>query len=159
MIEVEITDDVQAKAKAIVNGKFSDNGNLISAIGAVVVADYYGVDVVEGFKGREATCDMVVGDKKIYVGSKQIKWAGPPRIDFEASVGKSTLGAVEADQYIFVSLSNFDKAYIMGGVDVDEFLDKSTFLPEGTVDPVNGYVNRKNSYNISDETLHDLRAL
>ena len=67
MIEVEITEDVQAKAKAIVNGKFSDNGNLISAIGAVVVADYYGVDVAEGFKGREATCDMVVGLSLIHI--------------------------------------------------------------------------------------------
>ena len=159
MIGVEITEDVLTKAKAVANGKFTDNGNLISAVGAVVVADYYGVDIVENFKSNSVAYDMLVDDKKIYVGTKQTKWDGPPRAYFEASVNKLTLHVSEADYLIFVSLSNFDKAYIMGGMDIDEFLDESSFLPEGAVDPTNGYKNRKDCLNIAYEKLHDLEVL
>jgi|TARA_R100001530_G_scaffold34136_2_gene26677 hypothetical protein len=161
MIEVEITEDILDRARDVAdswdyNGSGNDltsSGNLIGAVGALIVADNYGVDLVD-----HTEYNMIVDGRKIYVKTKQRR-AGPPKGYYEASVNRSAMHVLKPDYFVFVSLRELDTAYIMGGIDVGEFISRSRFLAEGVVDPTNGYKNRKDCFNIAYEKLHGLEVL
>ena len=66
---------------------------------------------------------------------------------------------IDADYYIFVSLYKQEKAYIMGTMKTDEFLEKSTAYKKGDIDLSNNFKVRINCHNIAYEKLHDLGVL
>ena len=157
--EVSITEDILREARYVADGwdkgnEFSSKGNLIGAVGAVVVADYYGVGLVS-----HPEYNMRKDGKKIYVKTKQRR-KGPPEGYYEASVNRSSMHTLNPDYFVFVSLAELDTAYIMGYIEVNEFISKAHLLEEGAIDPTNGYKNRKACFNIAYDRLNaDIRWL
>ena len=158
MIEaVRITEDILDRARAFasttqLNEKMSirkNDGAFIGAVGAVVVADLYGVELED-----QPEYDMIVEDKKISVKTKQRR-VGPPAGYYEASVTKESLHVLNPDYFVFVSLYKLEIAYIMGMIEVNEFVEKARYVEEGVIDTTNGYRNRKACYNLAYEELND----
>ena len=180
MIEVEITEDIVEEAKKYnqyVRGasestwgnkvSVSETGWLVGRIGTLVVANYYDVpltsidktDFVVGGPDTfySPSYDMLVDGYKIVVKTKTRNV--PPLPHYEASVPGQSIDMIDADYYIFVSLYKQEKAYIMGTMKTDEFLEKSTAYKKGDIDLSNNFKVRINCHNIAYEKLHDLGVL
>ena len=161
MEEIDITpallDKARQNSRYIVRNKSASirggDGAFIGSIGTAIVADYYGVSVVDSEQWTVAAYDMVIDGDKIEVKTKQR--SVPPKHYYEASVTTQSLHVLDPDYFIFVSLLNLDKAFIMGAVEVNEFYDKATRLSAGDVDPSNNYVVRKDCLNIAYSELGD----
>ena len=161
MEEIDITpallDKARQNSRYIVRNKSASirggDGAFIGSIGTAIVADYYGVSVVDSEQGTVAAYDMVIDGDKIEVKTKQR--SVPPKHYYEASVTTQSLHVLDPDYFIFVSLLNLDKAFIMGAIEVNEFYDKATRLSAGDIDPSNNYVVRKDCLNIAYSELGD----
>ena len=161
MEEIDITpallDKARQNSRYIVRNKSASirggDGAFIGSIGTAIVADYYGVSVVDSEQWTVASYDMVIDGDKIEVKTKQR--SVPPKHYYEASVTTQSLHVLDPDYFIFVSLLNLDKAFIMGAIEVNEFYDKATRLSAGDIDPSNNYVVRKDCLNIAYSELGD----
>ena len=167
---VRITEDILDRASDFAsttkrNEKMSirkHDGAFIGAVGAVAVADFYGValedqpeyDMIIEMPTRTIRGREVSVDKKISVKTKQRR-VGPPAGYYEASVTKESLHVLNPDYFVFVSLYKLEIAYIMGMIEVNEFAEKARFVEEGVIDTTNGYRNRKACYNLAYEELND----
>ena len=161
MEEIDITpallDKARQNSRYIVRNKSASirggDGAFIGSIGTAIVADYYGGSVVDSEQWTVAAYDMVIDGDKIEVKTKQR--SVPPKHYYEASVTTQSLHVLDPDYFIFVSLLNLDKAFIMGPIEVIEFYDKATRLSAGDIDPSNNYVVRKDCLNIAYSELGD----
>ena len=168
MIEVEITEGMKERAQEnsryiIRNEKASIRGSggaFVGSLGTLVVADHYGAEIIDTWRtGDYATTvyDMLIDGQKIEVKTKQR--SVPPRPFYEASITAQSLQMLDPDYFVFVSLYNLEKAYIMGAIQVDEFMGKATPYMKGEVDPSNNYRVPKDCYSIVYEKLYDLEVL
>ena len=161
MEEIDITpallDKARQNSRYIVRNKSASirggDGAFIGSIGTAIVADYYGVSVVDSEQWTVAAYDMVIDGDKIEVKTKQR--SVPPKHYYEASVTTQSLHVLDPDYFIFVSLLNLDKAFIMGAIEVNEFYDKATRFSAGDIDPSYIYVVRKDCLNIAFSELGD----
>lgn len=82
----------------------------------------------------------------------------PPHLNYECSVPEYAINMQKANLYVFVSLTEiknieyshkkYPEAYIVGVISKRRFQELSRYWPQGAIDPLNGYVIKKNCYNV-----------
>ncbi|MFJ5315716.1 hypothetical protein [Pectobacterium versatile] len=82
----------------------------------------------------------------------------PPNLNYECSIPEYTINMQKANLYVFVSLTEiknmelshkkYPEAYIVGVISKSRFQKLARYWPQGSVDPLNGYVIKKSCYNV-----------
>lgn len=137
MIEIRITQahleeanfksrDLGVLRNSINNGK----GNVAGFLGEIVVAEYYGWQN-KNFDVVNYDYDLTHKKHKIDVKTKARKVK--PRDNYFATIADFNTRQA-CDYYFFVSISNYEVAYLMGIIKKNDFYEKATFNLKGEYD-------------------------
>lgn len=135
MVEVTITDEIleEAKVKAEELGKLRNSitageGNLAGFTGEICSTKVIGGELANTYH-----YDFITSDGKTW-DAKTKRRTGRPRSHYNCAVADYNT-TQQCDNYIFVSLENLDKAYIVGWLPKEEFYQKAKFRKQGEIDP------------------------
>jgi hypothetical protein len=144
IVTINITEDQRQRARErdpgrALNHSFTNGaGNLVGALGEVIVHDYY----QPSFKFPDKThydYDLLhYSGKKIDVKSKKITFNYKPMGDFKVSVSTKGLGInQQCDVYIFTFIhESLQTGYIVGCYQKSKFLEDSYFKKKGELDDI-----------------------
>jgi hypothetical protein len=125
MIKLQITESQINRAKklysfnAIKNSIKKGEGNLIGAIGEIVVADYYKEQGKNVVYSGDLNFDLLINESKIEV--KTMEHNAPPRPEYECNLSFFNTGQL-CDYYVFVDVnSNHSTAHIKGYISKKRF--------------------------------------
>jgi hypothetical protein len=147
-IEVDITSDMceRAEAKAaqlgaLKNSILEGNGNLSGYLGEeAAISTYPNAEHVDSYD-----YDITIAGRTFDVKTK--KRTVPPQSSYECSVAAVNTHQ-NADFYLFVSLWNYVKAYIVGFMPKCEYIERARFLHKGEIDGSNHFKVRDDCFNM-----------
>lgn len=158
-IEIEITDDMVARARAkdaemgtLKNSIRNGQGNLCGFLGEeVVLAAWAGSESNNSYNHdlnyEEVTFEVKTKDRTV-----------PPRLSYECSIAHFN-DRQTADIYVFVSLyriketGDYVRGYVLGCMTKDDYKRQATYLKVGDIDPSNGWKVSANCFNVGIEKL------
>jgi hypothetical protein len=159
MIEVEVTDYMRVKARAMAKhlGKLKNSitkgeGNVAGFIGELIALQYLG-----GVKANTYDFDIVSGGKTYDVKTKRC--TSPPKPHYDCSVAAFNTKQ-RCDIYLFVRVQ-FEgdrpvKAWVLGQKDKAKYFKQARKLKKGEVDPSNNFKVKADCYNLSINKLERL---
>ena len=135
--------------KGLKNSITKGLGNMIGAVGEIVVCDTYG-----GVQQNTYDYDLLINGYKIDVKTKNLSRKATPQDGWNAQVSDFNT-TQKCDFYCFVFVTDdFKTAFIGGFIAKDRFYEKATFNKKGEVNGYLGWVYKSNCYNIP---LRELR--
>ena len=155
MIKVEITEDMitAANDKAIEMGKL--NNSILNGAGSIAgfLGEQIALKVLGGQWQNTYDYDIVVGDKRIDVKTKQTTVAPLPH--YECSIAAFNTKQ-DCDAYAFVRvLKDLSVGWFLGVSEKDAYFNDATFMKKGDVDPSNNFTVRADCYNLRIDKLGD----
>jgi len=165
IIEVPVTEDIRkiAYEKADEMGKLNNSilkgkGNEVGFIGEEVIKNYivntFGGEIEEG---NHYDYDFVHGGIRYEVKTKQTTVT--PKSSYDCSIANFNPNQ-KCDVYIFARLHEFwEKAWILGWMEKDEYFKNSVFLKKGEIDTSNNFIVKADCHNVKILNLHDIKNL
>lgn len=165
MINVKINDDMirlaQMRADKIGilrNSISSGKGNLIGALGEIIVSVYLNIDI---YTQREFSYnyDILFRNKKIEVKSKTCN--SVPLPEYECSLAEYNT-IQDCDYYVFTRIrQNLEEGWILGVISKQEFFNVCKVFPKRTPQSnwLNGETFRCNTFNIPINRLKPFSIL
>ena len=155
MIKVDITEDMIATAneKAIEMGKL--NNSILNGAGSIAgfIGEQITLKVLGGQWSNTYDYDIVVGDKRIDVKTKQTTVTPLPH--YECSIAAFNIEQ-KCDAYAFVRvLKDLSVGWFLGVSEKDVYFNAATFMKKGDVDPSNNFIVRADCYNLRIDELGD----
>ena len=155
MIKVEITEDMIASAneKAIEMGKL--NNSILNVAGSIAgfIGEQITLKVLCGQWSNTYDYDIVVGDKRIDVKTKQTTVTPLPH--YECSIAAFNIKQ-KCDAYAFVRvLKDLSVGWFLGVSEKDVYFNAATFMKKGDIDPSNNFTVRADCYNLRIDELGD----
>ena len=167
MVEVKIDRDTrlraaeEARKMGVLNGSLrGGRGNIYGMLGETLAHAYLGGERVGA---QRSTCDIVLPDGRtidVKTGSGKSK----PLPHYAARVygseaQRENIGS-KCDGYFFVRChENKHLLWLLGWLPADEFVQKATFHPQGSVNPVDGRLCRSDEYVVPVSELRHPRTL
>lgn len=141
------------------NVKAERLGKLRNSIlsGAGNIAGYVGQDAILAIYSKARSTDTYDYDVSIGVSTFEVKTKQrtvKPRPTFECAVPLANPNQA-TDFYMFVSLWNFEKAYLLGYIKRDEFFKLARIQRKGDLDQNNGFVCKADCYSVKVNQLND----
>ena len=137
MIEIQITKEhlILAKHRAndlgiLKNSIEKGQGNITGFLGEIIVAEYYGWEI-KNSDSINYDYDLIYKNHKIDVKTKNRKVI--PEENYFATVSDYNTKQI-CDYYFFVSIRNFEYAYLMGIIKKENFYKKAYFNNKGDYD-------------------------
>lgn len=150
MIEVDITPEISriAETKAAEMGSLKNSitdgeGNYAGFLAEEAVKSYLGLPL--GTRENTFDYDFIYCGLKMEVKCKRTTVV--PKPDYEASVAAYNTRQ-KCDYYVLTRAFLPHKIFIMGYLTKEEYYKKARFLKEGTRDGNNGFIVKKDCYNI-----------
>lgn len=132
---VTITEEIlsQAREKAAELGQLRNSitegdGNLAAFVGEICAQQVIGGEIKNTFEFDILGKDGITWDVK--TKRRTVK----PRLAYFCSVADFNT-TQRCDRYLFVSLLNFEKAYVLGWTPKEDFYEQAKFYKKGEVDP------------------------
>jgi hypothetical protein len=145
----------QTKAEqlgALKNSILEGKGNLSGYLGEeAALSTYPNAKHVDSYD-----CDITISGNTFDVKTK--KRTVPPQPSYECSVAAANTKQ-DTDFYLFVSLWNYAKAYIIGFMPKVEYFSRARFLRKGEIDGSNRFKVRDDCFNIFFYELYAPRQL
>lgn len=118
-------------------------GNIVGAIGEIVVHDFFKEDYFVNFTSTY-NFDMIVDRFKVDVKSKKTTVTPKP---YYLCYIPATSAHQKCDLYFFTRVkSNLEECYLLGFKDKETFFKESTFYKKGDVEAISGFVFKADTY-------------
>ena len=152
MIEVSINDSTKREFDSIVSQEAEELGDLNGSIesGDGNYAGLFGElvfsEVFDAQRRNTYDYDVIFDGKKVDVKTK--RRSVPPKPYYECSIADFNTEQ-SCDIYYFVSIEEgYDKVWLLGYKDTDEYYEQASFHEEGEVDPDNNFVFKADCWNL-----------
>ncbi len=167
MIEVKVDRDTrlaaaeEARRIGPLAGSFrSGKGNLYGALGEIVAHKYLGGERVGA---QRYSCDIELPDGStvdVKTGTGSTKPQPHYSVRVYARENQREKIAHACDHYLFVRChANANTLWILGWLPAQEFAEKATFHPQGSVNPIDGRMCRTDEFVVPVSELRHPRLL
>lgn len=137
-----LADELGTLPNSITNGE----GNIIGCIGEVVVSQYFGVPLENTYD-----YDFVWKGYRMDVKSKRTSVFPQPHYQCDISTVNNHQ---ECDAYVFARIDmSKDILYLLGYLPKDDFYNRASYVPKGSVCSTNGLIFKHNNYSVSISEL------
>lgn len=160
MIELLISKEMlqYSQSKAIELGILKNSilcgeGNIVGFLGECLTYNFLGGKLVNTYD-----CDLIL-DNGLKIDVKSKKTSVTPISSYTCTINAANIKQL-CDIYIFTRIhKNFQKGWLLGWLNKDDFYKNAIFIKKGTYDPSNDFIRKADSYNILINKLNDITLL